>query len=163
VHTRGGQAHQDAQQSLVFLLQLRQIRRHWRLCDAHQGTSHALKEVRALQVAVIVHEQVHQQLPVSALRFEAPQDDRTLRHVHKITRAASTYASMTSCTQTATDLLVSFSFSFSFQTRSCSGFQEGCNGLLLCLRDHWQLPACIFFALTRVGLLEQICNTQGCI
>eukprot|EP00983_Pelagomonas_calceolata_P093498 1157780-Pelagomonas_calceolata.AAC.10 len=40
--------------------------RHRRLCEPHEGIDHALKQARAVQVAIVVHKQVHQHLAVAA-------------------------------------------------------------------------------------------------
>jgi hypothetical protein len=54
-------AHQHAEGALLVLLRHRRISRCARLCDAHQRSDHALEQVGALQVAVVVHKEVHLQ------------------------------------------------------------------------------------------------------
>lgn len=79
-----------ALQAVVFLLQQRQIRRDRRLRDAHQSARHPLEQIGTFHVAVVVHEQVHQQLPIAALGLEASKHHRALCHVHRVPCSAAT-------------------------------------------------------------------------
>lgn len=60
--------YQDAQGALLLLLRHGRIRRGARLREAHQRRDHALEQVGTLQVAVVIHEEVHLQ-GVQTARF----------------------------------------------------------------------------------------------
>mmetsp|Transcript_7198 Transcript_7198/g.21190 ORF Transcript_7198/g.21190 Transcript_7198/m.21190 type:complete len:341 (-) Transcript_7198:2030-3052(-) len=75
---------QQPQGTLILLDLHRGVGRGGRLGDTHQSAHHALEQVGTLQVAVVVHEQVHQQLPVAALSLQASQHYRPLPQVHRL-------------------------------------------------------------------------------
>ena len=69
----GCRAHQDSQGLLILPALRVALRGGGALRNAHQRRHHAFEQIRSLQIAVIVDEKIHQQLPVCALSLQALQ------------------------------------------------------------------------------------------